>query len=916
MLSIPVVGAVAIATAAGAAWGVTGNKPLGQNLVGRQTDGSVLTAQNQFVTPAGDSIEQTGQPMDLEVRPDGKTAVSLTKSGDGLFTVIDLASRKVLQQYTPPKGTGSGDIGVGGLLYSPDGTVLWATQSKNLLRFTVAEDGTLSAPVVIPIPTTGPGTTPTSADRTPASPLPSDLAWTPDHSAILVVLDGYNRLATLDPVSNTVNAISATGVGPRDVTVIGTHAFVSNEAGRQPTAEDFTNLSYDSESVAEPRDGRASNGTVSEINLATGELVHTYQVGLDPSSMVAQGTDLLVTNSSDDTVSVIDTAKQEVTQTINVNPLPGQPYGASPNALAFIDSTHLAVSLGRDNAIAVYDYQGPRTAAAFSGLIPTAWYPGKLVWDAPLAKLVVGNLKGVGALGKERTLSEGPGTSPATGHQVYADKGVVQLLDRPSAAQMAGYTSTVFSGNQWNGLSQRNEAGSTTATPKALPLKVGDPSKIKHVFVIVRENRTYDQELGDDPRGNGRPDLAQFGERVTPNAHALAQRYPLIDNLYSNGTNSATGHTWLDAAFVNDYLERSYANYVRSYGQPDSMVYPRSGFLWDNALAHGRTARVWGEYAPYFTSPSGGNARGTWSQWYQDSRILEGKATGDLHAPVGYYQTKSDVPSLDRILSRDYPNFQTQITDQYRADIFLRDLRQHERRKDLPNLNMLWVMQDHTTGAQPGQPTPAAMVADNDLATGRIIEAISKSSYWKSSAVFVVEDDSQNGVDHVDGHRNVTLVASPYVRKGAVVHDYYSQLNVTRTIEQILGLPPMNQLDLAAEPMRALFTDRPDFTPYTARPNQIPLDTLNPSAAQVSNPVQKQWITWSTKQDFGREDALAFAPFNRLTWYASTGWKRPYPGDARVLTPAEVEARFPQATVGEQEKQPISRALVPHRAGR
>ena len=184
----------------------------------------------------------------------------------------------MLQQYSPPKGTGSGDIGVGGLLYSPDGKVLWATQSKNLLKFTVAEDGTLSAPVVIPIPTDGPGATPTSADKTPASPLPSDLAWTSDHSAILVVLDGYNRLATPGPASNTVTAISATGVGPRDVTVIGTHAFVSNEAGRQPTAEDFTNLSYDSGTVAEQRDGRASDGTVSEIDLATGKVVHTYQV--------------------------------------------------------------------------------------------------------------------------------------------------------------------------------------------------------------------------------------------------------------------------------------------------------------------------------------------------------------------------------------------------------------------------------------------------------------------------------------------------------------------------------------------------------------------------------------------------------------------------------------------------------------
>ena len=567
MLTIPVVGAVAVATATAAAWGANGNIPLGQKLVGRQTDGSVLTAQNQFVRPAGETIEQTGQPMDLEVRPDGRTAVSLTKSGDGLFTVVDLTTHAVLQQYTPPKGTGSGDIGVGGLLYSPDGRTLWATQSKNLLRFSVGADGTLSAPVVIPIPSTGPGATPTAADGTPASPLPSDLAWTSDHSAILVVLDGYNRLASLDPVSNTLTPISAVGVGPRDVTVIGAHAFVSNEAGRQPTAEDFTNLSYDSETVAEQRDGRAADGTISEIDLASGKVVHTYQVGLDPSSMVAHGSDLLVTNSSDDTVSVIDTARQQVTQTINVNPLPGQPYGASPNALAFLDDTHLAVSLGRDNAVAVYDYQGSRTAAAFSGLVPTAWYPGKVIWDAPLKKLVVSNLKGVGALGQERTITEGPGTQPATGHQVYADKGVVQMVDSPTADQIATDTSTVFAANQWKGLAARNESGSRRATPKALPVRVGDPSTIKHVFVIVRENRTYDQELGDDPRGNGKADLAQFGRQVTPNAHALSKRFPLIDNLYSNGTNSAD-RAHLARRRVRQRLPRALLRQLRAQLRP------------------------------------------------------------------------------------------------------------------------------------------------------------------------------------------------------------------------------------------------------------------------------------------------------------------------------------------------------------
>ena len=900
-VSPAVLTAVLVATASVASAATLANKPLGENPVGRQADGSVLVPEDKYVTPAGATVEQTGQPIDMGVSPDGRTAVTLTKSGNGLFTVVDLVGQKVLQQVTPPRGTGSGDIGVGGVLWSKDGRSVYVTQSRDVLRFAVAADRTLTDPVVIPMPTTGVGTTPAAQDGTPASPLPTDLQWAPDGRHLLVVLDGFNTLGSIDTATNTVDAQVAVGIAPRDVAVIGTHAFVSNEGGRVPTVEDFTNLSYDSPVVADSETGRATTGTVSEVDLATRKVVHTYAVGLDPSSMVTHGTDLLVTNSNDDTVSILDTKAHTVAQTVNVNPLPGQPHGSSPNSLTFVDPTHLLVSLGRNNAVAIYAYTDARTPVAFAGLAPTGWYPGTVTWDAPLKKVVVANMKGVGALGADRTIDEGPGTKPATGHQVYADLGSVQTVAIPTPDQIKTYTRQVFANNQWNGLSERNPTGTGTAAPSAVPARIGDPSPIKHVFVIVRENRTYDQVLGDDPRGNGEPAFAQFGATVTPNSHALATRFPLIDNLYSNGTNSATGHTWLDAAFVNDYLERTYANYVRSYGQPDALVYPKSGFLWDNAMRHGLDARVWGEYAEYFTGPDGRQSQGTWAQWYKDSQILEGKATGQLHAPVGYFQTKADIPSLDRILSRDFPNFQTQIPDQYRADLFLRDLQQYEAKGSMPALNMLWVMNDHTAGTTPGQPTPAAMVADNDLATGRIIDAISHSSFWKDSAVFVLEDDSQNGIDHVDGHRNVALVASPYARAGAVVSTNYTQLNVTRTIEQILGLPPMNQLDLAAEPMRDVFTDTPDLRPFTALPNQIPLDTMNAAPSAATSPMAAAWAAWSAAQDFTTEDELPFAPFNRLTWYTSNGFTKPYPGDQAVLTPAQVEAQFGHEVVADPD---------------
>jgi hypothetical protein len=889
-----IIGAAGIAllatTTALASAATGGGLTLGNRTVGRQADGSTVVAENKFIRPIGTSIEQTGQVMDLAVRPDGKVAVDLTKSGDGLFSVVDLVGNKVVQQYTPPKGTGSANIGLGGLLFSADGTKLWATQAQNLIRFDVAADGRLSAPAVIALPAAG-------ADAPGAQPIPSGLAWAPDGTTILATLSGHNAVVGIDSATGTVAWRSPVGLAPKDLVVVGNHVLVGNEAGRRPVAGDKTNKSYQSDVVT--KNGRASTGTVSELDLTTHQVVRDYTVGLDPTALVVNGTDVFVANAGDDTVTVLDTTKGKAQRTFNVNPLPGQPFGSSPNAVAMLDSSHLAVSLGRNNAIGIYELHGKSGNPEFAGLVPTAWYPGRIIVDKPLNKIVIGNLKGVGALGKERTISQGPGTTPATGKQVYSDLGVVQVIDPPKPEQMAKYTSTVFENNQWYALQHKDEIAAAQQknkpAPVAVPARVGDPSTIKHVILLVRENRTYDQVLGDDPRGNGAPTLAQFGHAITPNAHAIASRFPLIDNVYSNGTNSASGHTWQDAAFVNDYLERSYANYVRSYGQPDAMVYPKSGFLWDNALAHGKTAKVWGEYAKDFVAPDGTHAAGNWADWYRDSQILEGKQTGTLHTPVGYNKSISDIPSLDGILSRNYPLFDTKIPDQYRADLFLKDLQGYEKTGDLPNLNMLWLSSDHTNGTSAGYPTPAAMQADSDLAVGRIIEAVSHSKYWKDTAVISIEDDSQNGVDHVDGHRNVALVASPYAKKGAVVSTYYTQANVTRTIEQILGLPPMNQVDMAAQPMYDIFTNKPDLTPYTALPNTVPLDTMNKTAAQATTGMEKSWIDWSQQQDYSKVDMLAMEPSNRMTWYASNNYSKPYPGDAKVMTPQEVLAKFPQA---------------------
>jgi YVTN family beta-propeller protein len=865
-----VIGGTGVTWAAGG----FGNDPLGDKTVGQQPDGSYLTQTNQFVTPAGDVIKETGRPFGLALSPDGRTGAALNTGGatTGIVTVFDLVNHTVLQQ------TGTGKISDGGIVYSPDGKHLWAAQPSGLARFDVAANGTLSNQTTVKLPG--------NAGR---APVPAGLAWAPNGTDLLVTLSANNSLAVLDTTTDTVTRQVTVGNVPNSVVVAGGRAYVSNQGGRPAKPGDRTDDSYGTAVVTNDNGAVPSTGSVSEVDLTTGTQVRTFPVGLEPSALLVVGSTVLVANTDDDTVTSIDTARQQLGRTFTANPAPGAPFGAQPNGLTMLDRTHVAVSLGRDNAVAVYDYSDAYTPPSFEGLIPTGSFPTGIAADAQLGKLVVASEQGVGSVGPNGTVSEGTGTNPATSHLGYNFVGTVQTVAAPSAADMARYTRQVFANNQWNGLQQRNQKGNGHGRPVAVPLRVGDPSTIQHVFLIVKENRTYDQVLGDIAKGNGDPSLAQFGQTVTPNIHNLATTFPLIDNLYSDGTNSAEGHHWLDQAFVNNYMQQMYGNYTRSYQAGDPLSDVKSGWIWDNALAHGKSVTNWGEQIANYNDSSGnGTQAGSWPKWYHDSQVLEGKASGPLNYPIGTYKATTDIPSLQQITKPNFPNFDLNIPDQYRADLFSQDFQGYVKNNNLPALNLMWLMNDHTEGTAPGAITPAAHVADNDLALGRIVDQISHSPYWKNSAIFVIEDDSQNGVDHVDGHRNPTLVISPYAKRGAVVHTYYSQLNVMRTIEQILGMPPMNQEDLAAEPMFDAFTNRPNFTPYTFVPNQIPLTSTNPAAAQATTAVQKAWADWSAKQNFRTEDMVNMAMENRDIWYSTNNFTVPYPGDSSVLMPSQV----------------------------
>jgi hypothetical protein len=464
-------------------------------------------------------------------------------------------------------------------------------------------------------------------------------------------------------------------------------------------------------------------------------------------------------------------------------------------------------------------------------------------------------------------------------------------------------TRQVFENNHWD-LTQniKSAAGGTQDTkPVAIPEKIGDPSLIKHVFLIIRENRTYDQMLGDVAAGNGDPSLAVFGGKDTPNVHQLVKRFPLFDNFYDPSRQSADGHQWITEGLAPYADDIQSPDWVRSYpggNAGDALAYQSKGFLFSEAAAAGLPVKIYGEYVENdtFKQPNGSTSEPSWSQFYADSKRFEAGLEKTL-----YYQNtvhaQSSVPAVYDHLITNFPQFDLGIPDQFRADVWLQDFKNDVATGTVPALSILWVMCDHTGGP----PTVDAEQADNDLAIGRIIEYISRSNVWSTSAIFIEEDDAQNGVDHVDGHRSPGYIVSPYaVQYGRTDHTYYTQVNMTRTIEQILGLPPMNQFDLVASPMRTAFVEgeplAENFRPWGHVPNQVPLDQgVTASAANTmgSPAVKALRVAWLKKKEqifagkLTKPDAEDPDTVNHLNWYQATGFTRPYPGETTVRPPSE-----------------------------
>jgi len=567
-------------------------------------------------------------------------------------------------------------------------------------------------------------------------------------------------------------------------------------------------------------------------------------------------------------LSVIDTRNDEVAETLCARQNPGDLFGAQPNALAFDRSgKKLYVCNGTQNAVAVFQFKPGESALL--GLIPVGWFPGAVVVDGPRGKIDVANIKSLPAHMQPAKAVGG------LGFNTHQYGGSLSLVPEPSKADLARMTQTALANLRYPLLAQAKLPPRLDRAPQPVPERAGEPSVFKHVIYILKENRTYDQVLGDVKTGNGDASLCNFGERVTPNQHKLARDFVLLDNTYCSSILSADGHNWADSGLATDYVEREFAGWPRSYpaggfaeGGRDALAYSPAGFIWDNALAHHQTVVDFGE----FTSVTK-----HWKDPARKDKITFRDCYRDCVSGAGelVYTAEPDIEAMRPFLAPGYVGWDLDIPDVWRAGQFAATLKQYEAAGTLPALVILLLPNDHTSATKYGSPTPFAQVADNDLAMGRVFEAVSHSKFWQDTCIFAIEDDPQNGWDHVSGYRTTAYVASAYTKRHTVVSTQYNHTSLLRTMELMLGLPPMNQMDATATPMFDCFTNTPDFTPFDAVANQVPLDQMNPQHSHDAR--LRQDAMASARLPLDKPDQCPEDVLNRILWRATMGLEKPYP---------------------------------------
>lgn len=586
--------------------------------------------------------------------------------------------------------------------------------------------------------------------------------------------------------------------------------------------------------------------SVAAIDLKTETVLSRWSVGEHPCELALRrdGKLLYVANANDNTVTVLDTQTGRAVESLWATLFPDSPRGATPNSLALSpDEKTLFVANANINAIAVFDVSEPGRGHCL-GFIPSGWYPTSVRVTPDGRRLLIAN-------GKGNTARANPhGPQPAKGKASKVDyigslfKGTLSVVDLPDrnqfASQMAAWTADVLKCTPL-----RPDASVTMARPPENPIpdRVGVASPITHCIYIIKENRTYDQVFGDLPQGNGDPSLCLFPERVTPNLHKLVREFVLLDNFYADAEVSADGHEWSMGAYATDFVEKTwplnYGHKKSKFPYPSEGVFPiaapAGGYLWDRAREAGVSYRSYGEFVH--------------------------------NAPTTNQPATTKLKSLKDHFDPWFRSFDMGYRDAWRADRFISELHRFEREGEMPRLQIVRLPNDHTHGVSVGAFTPSAYVAENDAALGRLVEAVSRSKFWTNTAIFVVEDDAQNGPDHVDAHRTEALVISPFTQHGAVDSTLYSTTSMLRTMELILGLEPMSQFDAAATPMFHSFQPTADARPYVALPATIDLEATNTLAAWGVN----------EKFNYAREDSNDDIRFNEVIWRSVKGKDHPMP---------------------------------------
>ncbi len=691
-----------------------------------------------------------------------------------------------------------------------------------------------------------------------------------------------DSLAVIDASTGALLRKAPTGIAPFAAAIdsAGTVAYVSNWGGRRPLAGEQsapTGIAPHADRVVVDARGIAASGTVTRIDLISGRATHTIAVGLHPTAIVWDETHqrVFVADGNSDAVSAIDTRRNTVVRTMPINAFRERTSGLAPTALALSrDGQTLYVALGGINAIAVVNADD----GTVKGLIPTAWYPASLALSADGKYLAVGALLGIGSgTASAELAARYPDDFVAGKGYVHAYQGAVNVVPVPGAAALAGFSRAVAASNRLTPVSSPANVAlqpRSGVAPRAVPERPGEPSLVDHVVYIIKENRTYDQLFGDIARGNGDPTLAIYGDSITPNHHRLAQQFVLLDNFYATGGNSGDGHQWVTQANESDYaMWPGYEGRSYPFDGADPLAPAGGGFLWDAVLARGRTVTVFGEYA------------GTMPPAEQGKRLVHLEAYRQGSDFAGRFHIEAPNHRLNTILAHDFPSYGGTVPDVVRARIFLQHLAKWQQAGSMPDLVMIQLPSDHTAGTTPQFTTPAACLADNDLALGQIVEGLSRSPFWKSMAIFVVEDDAQGGVDHVDGHRTVALAISPFTRRGVLDHTMYAQQSMVKTIELMLGLQPLSVFDLIANDMRTSFIEpaQPaDLTPYVAVEPAVSIYQQNPKSQSLRGAARSAALA-SARMNFVEPDAAPSDALNRILWHAAKGWNTPYPATGQSL---------------------------------